>query len=55
MNERTVGAVPSARSVSERPPLSSKVYISFETMSVSSPTERTNRSVSSKIGVRISP
>jgi len=34
---------------------SSQVYISFETMSVSSPTPRANSEVSSKIGVRISP
>lgn len=39
----------------ERPFLSSKVYISFWTTSVVSPTERTNSSVCSKVGVRISP
>ena len=44
-------AVPSGRSVSERPPLSSKVNISFWTMSVDSPTPRANSSVSSKTGV----
>ncbi len=33
---------------------SSKVYISFDTMSVSPPTERANSDVSSKIGNRIS-
>jgi hypothetical protein len=38
-----------------RPPLSRKVYISFSTMSVVSPTPRTNNSVASNIGVRISP
>src|SRR5262249_34811725 len=32
-----------------------KVYISFETMSVSPPTARANNSVGSKIGGRISP
>jgi len=35
--------------------LSSQVYISFDTMSVSSPTPRANSAVSSKMGVRISP
>ena len=39
----------------ERPPLSVNVYISFSTMSVVSPTPRTNSSVASNIGVRISP
>ena len=42
-----------SRSDSARP-RSSHVYISFETMSVSSPTPRANNSVASKIGVRIS-
>ena len=48
-------AVPSGRSVSERPALSSKVNISFWTMSVDSPTPRANSSVSSKIGVSNGP
>ena len=52
---RTTGAVPSGRSVSERPPRSSKVYISFRTTSVLVPTPRTKTSVSSKVGVTISP
>jgi len=47
-------AVPSGRNVIDLPPLSSKVYISFVTISVDSPTPRTNNSVLSKIGVRIS-
>ena len=34
---------------------SSQVYISLETMSVSSPTPRAKSSVASKMGVRISP
>ena len=46
---------PPGRSVSERPPRSSNVYISLRTMSVASPTVRTNRSESSKIGVSIWP
>jgi len=41
----------SGRSVRERSPPSSNVYISFETMSVDAPTPRANRSVCSKIGV----
>jgi hypothetical protein len=45
------GAVPSGRSVIERPPPSSKVYISFCTMSVDAPTPRLNSSVDSKVGV----
>ena len=47
---RTTPAVNSGRSVMERPPRSSKVYISFETTSVDSPTPRANSWVSSKIG-----
>ena len=43
--------MPSGRSVSDRPPLSSKVNISFCTMSVDSPTPRANTSVSSNTGV----
>jgi hypothetical protein len=43
--------VPSGRSVSERPPASSNVYISFWTMSVDSPTPRAKSSVASKAGV----
>src|SRR5947199_4251645 len=50
---RQTGAVPSGRNVSERPPLSSKVYISFWTMSVASPTPRANSSVASNVGVSI--
>ena len=46
-------AVPSGRSVSERPALSSNVNISFWTMSVDSPTPRANSSVSSNTGVSI--
>ena len=38
-----------------RPPLSSKVNISFWTMSVDSPTPRSKSSVSSKAGVSIRP
>ncbi len=49
------GAVHSGRSVMLRSPLSTNVYISFSTMSVVSPTPRTNSSVDSNIGVRISP
>jgi hypothetical protein len=37
--------------VSERPPPSSKEYISFWTMSVDSPTPRANSSVGSNTGV----
>ena len=46
-----MGAVPSGRSVSERSPLSVKVYISLRTMSVASPTPRSNNPVSSNSGV----
>ena len=47
---RATGAVPSGRSVCDRPPASSKVYISFWTMSVDSPTPRANSSVASNVG-----
>ncbi len=47
-------AVPSGRRVTLRSPLSVKVYISFCTTSVVSPTERSNNSVCSKVGMRIS-
>ena len=50
---RTIGAVTSGRSVSDRPPPSSNVYISFWTMSVDSPTVRLKSSVASKAGVSI--
>ena len=50
---RTQEAVPSGRRVSESPLRSAKVYISFSTMSVTSPMERLNRSVNSTIGMRI--
>ena len=52
---RQIGAVPSGRSVNDRPPMSSNVNISFWTMSVDSPTPRANSSVSSKIGVSTYP
>ena len=45
------GAVPSGRSVSERPLPSVSVYISFCTMSVEEPTPRANSSVASNVGV----
>ncbi len=51
MYARHTGAVPSGRSVSERPALSSKENISFETMSVEAPTPRANSSVDSNAGV----
>src|SRR5215212_440553 len=51
MYARQTGAVPSGRRVIERPPLSSKVYISFCTTSVDSPTPRANSSVASNVGV----
>src|ERR1041385_4845618 len=60
MYARTTPAVFSGRSVRDWPlslaalPRSSHVYISLETMSVSSPTLRENSSVASKMGVRIS-
>ena len=47
-------AVPSGRRVIERPALSLKVYISFCTTSVVSPTDRWNSSVCSNTGTRIS-
>ncbi len=61
MYARTTPAVFSGRSVSDcdfslaARARSSHVYISFETMSVSSPTLRANSDVSSNTGVRISP
>jgi hypothetical protein len=48
---RTTLAVLSGRSVMDRPPLSSNVYISFETTSVASPMPRVKTSVCSKMGV----
>jgi len=51
MYARQIGAVPSGRSVSERPPRSSNVYISFWTMSEPAPDVRAKSSVSSKTGV----
>ncbi len=50
---RTQLAVPSGRRVRESPLRSSKVYISFSTISVTSPMERLNSSVASTIGMRI--
>jgi hypothetical protein len=44
-------AVCSGRRVSERPPLSSNVYISLVTTSEVSPDVRANSSVCSKVGV----
>ena len=55
MYARQIGAVPSGRSVIERPPPSSNEYISFWTTSVLSPTPRANSSVASKVGVSIRP
>ncbi len=52
---RTTGAVPSGRRVRERPARSSNVYISLRTTSVLVPTPRTKTSVSSNVGVTISP
>ena len=46
-----IGAVPSGRSVSERPLRSSNVYISFWTTSEPAPDVRAKSSVSSKTGV----
>ena len=43
--------VPSGRNVSESPPRSSKVYISFCTMSVLAPVPLSNSSVVSNVGV----
>ena len=54
MKARVAPAVPSGFRVMERPPLSLKVYISFCTTSVVSPTPRWNSSVCSNMGVRIS-
>jgi hypothetical protein len=51
MKARIRPAVSSGRSVSERPPRSSKVYISFVTTSVDSPTPREKTAVSSNTGV----
>src|SRR3954454_13647831 len=53
MYARATGAVPSGRSVSERPPWSSKLNICFWTMSVESPAVRLKTSVASKVGVSI--
>ena len=50
MNARITPAVPSGRSVTERPPRSSKVYISLLTTSVDSPTPRAKSVVSSNTG-----
>src|SRR3954447_11121910 len=55
MYARATGAVPSGRSVSERPPWSSKANISFWTLSVVSPTPRANSSAASKAGVSTYP
>ena len=48
-----IGAVPSGRSDIKSPPLSSKVYVSFSTISVLSPTPLANNFESSIIGVEI--
>ena len=48
---RAIPAVNSGRSVSDSPPRSSKLYISFETTSVVSPSERENTSVFSNTGI----
>ena len=53
MTDRIAPAVPSGRNVIERPPRSSKVYISLLTTSVDSPTPRSNNAVSSKTGSSI--
>src|SRR5262245_22339643 len=50
MYARTIPAVASGRSVSERPPRSSNVYISFWTTSEPAPDVRANTSLSSKTG-----
>ena len=53
---RTTAAVFSGRMVSCSPLSASvKVYISFSTMSVTSPIPRTKRAVDSNMGVRIWP
>ena len=54
MKALTVGAVPSGFKVILLSPLSLKVYISFCTISVVSPTPLKNNSVCSNIGVLIS-
>ena len=54
MHARTIPAVASGRNVIDIPLRSSKVYISFSTMSVTSPIERLNNSVRSTTGTRIS-
>ena len=54
MPARTTLAVFSGRSDRLSPLRSAKVYISFSTMSVTSPIERLNSSVRSSSGVRIS-
>ena len=54
MNMRATPAVPSGFKVTERSPLSVKVYISFWTTSVVSPTLRRKSSVCSNTGVRVS-
>src|SRR5215471_15467838 len=55
MYARQTLAVASGRKLVELSSRSSKLYISFETMSVSPPTARANNSVGSKMGGRISP
>ena len=50
-----IGAVPSGRRVSPRPPWSVELNISFCTMSVDPPTPRANSSLSSNAGVSIRP
>jgi hypothetical protein len=54
MAARTQLAVPSGRRLRLSPLLSGKLYISFSTMSVTSPMERLKSSVTSTRGVRIS-
>ncbi|MNS22201.1 hypothetical protein D3C72_539840 [compost metagenome] len=54
MKARTTPAVFSGRRVILSSPRVVKEYISLPTMSVSSPMPRWNRSVDSKMGVRIS-
>ena len=51
--DRTTGAVPSGFMVTEEVSRSSKVYISFWTMSVTSPTPRAKSEVGSRMGVLI--
>jgi hypothetical protein len=50
--ERTMPAVASGRSAMLSPLRSSKTYISFSTMSVTSPSPRTKSAVYSTIGTR---